>query len=120
MNRREFAGSNRLRAVAFAVLGNVVPFGIATAANFGSHELPFFIGAAGTCLAPLVVTGVGRRRPVFFYAAAFGGLLALTLMQWGEGGVNSGNSVLLMMAMIWFGLQGRDRELLAGIATLAG
>ena len=119
MNRREFAGSNRFRAIAFAVLGNVVPVGIATAANFGSHGLPFFIGAAGTCLAPLVVTGVGRRLPILFYPAAFGGLLALTLMQWGEGGVNSGNSVLLMMAMIWFGLQGRDRELLAGIATLA-
>jgi diguanylate cyclase (GGDEF)-like protein len=119
MNRHEFAGSNRFRAVAFAVLGNVVPIGIATAANFGSHKLPFFIGAVGACLAPLVVTGVGRRVPLLFYPAAFGGLLALTLMQWGEGGVDSGNSVLLMMAMIWFGLQGTDRELLAAIATLA-
>jgi GGDEF domain-containing protein len=115
MNRR----SNRFRAVTFAVLGNVVPIGIASAAHFGSHKLPFLIGAAGACLAPLVVTGLGRRRPLLFYPAAYGGLVALTLTQWGEGGVDSGNSILLMMAMIWFGLQGTDRELVAAIATLA-
>jgi GGDEF domain-containing protein len=111
--------SNRTRSVAYAVLGNVVPIGIATAAHGGSHQLPFFIGAVGSCLAPLIVTGVGRRRPFLFYPAAYGGLVTLTLLQWGEGGVASGNSILLVMPMIWFGLKGRDRELVAAAATLA-
>ena len=111
--------SNRTRAIVFAVVGNVVPVGIATAAHSGSHQLPFFIGAAGSCLAPLVVTGVGRRRPLLFYPAAYGGLVTLTLLQWGEGGVSSGNSILLVMPMIWFGLRGTDRQLVAAVATFA-
>jgi diguanylate cyclase (GGDEF)-like protein len=41
------------------------------------------------------------------------------MMQAYSGGPASGYSVLLMMAMIWFGLQASDRELLAGMGVLA-
>jgi diguanylate cyclase (GGDEF)-like protein len=40
-------------------------------------------------------------------------------MQAYSGGPASGYSVLLMMAMIWFGVQATDRELLAAIVVLA-
>ena len=53
-----------------------------------------------------------------FYAAAYGGLPALTLMQAGTGGAASGYSILLMMAMIWFGAQASDREMAVGVGVL--
>jgi diguanylate cyclase len=37
-----------------------------------------------------------------------------------SGGVASGYAVLMMMAMLWFGVQGTDREQLAGLALLIG
>ena len=81
----------------FAFIGNVVPIGIATATNFGSHRTVFFLGAAGGCIAPLVVTGVPRRHRIPFYLGAFGGIPALALMQAYTGGPASGYSVLMMM-----------------------
>jgi diguanylate cyclase (GGDEF)-like protein len=102
----------------FAFIGNVVPIGIATATNFSSHRTVFFLGAAGGCIAPLVVTGVPRRHRIPFYLGAFGGIPALALMQAYTGGPASGYSVLMMMAMIWFGLQATDRELMGGLVVL--
>ncbi len=103
----------------YAFVGNVVPIGIAIATDFSSHRPVFFIGAAGGCIAPLIVTGVSRRHRLAFYLGAFGGIPCLALMQAYTGGAASGYSVLMMMAMIWFGVQATDRELIAGIAVLA-
>jgi diguanylate cyclase (GGDEF)-like protein len=111
--------AEQTRALRFALLGNAAPIAVATATDFGSHRALFFAGAAGACVAPIVVTAVSRRHRVPFYLAAFGGLPAVTLMQAHAGGVASGYSVLMMMAMIWFGLQATDRELIAGVAVLA-
>jgi diguanylate cyclase (GGDEF)-like protein len=68
---------------------------------------------------PLIVTGVSRRHRIAFYLGAFGGIPALALMQAYTGGPASGYSVLMMMAMIWFGLQATDRELIVGMVVLA-
>jgi diguanylate cyclase (GGDEF)-like protein len=111
--------ADRRRAQRFAVLGNLVPIAVATAIDFGSHPTVFFVGAVGASVAPIVVTSVSRRHPVAFYAAAFGGIPALTMMQAYSGGAASGYSVLVMMAMLWFGLQATDRELVVGLAVLA-
>jgi diguanylate cyclase (GGDEF)-like protein len=102
----------------FAFIGNVVPIAIATATDFPSHRELFFIGAAGGCLAPLIVTAVPRRHRIAFYVGVFGGIPALALMQAYTGGAASGYSVLMMMAMVWFGLQATDRELIAGLVVL--
>jgi diguanylate cyclase (GGDEF)-like protein len=73
----------------------------------------------GACIAPVVVTMMTRRHPVPFYAAAYGGIPALTMMQAYSGGAASGYAVLMMMAMIWFGVQTSDRELAIGMGVLA-
>jgi diguanylate cyclase (GGDEF)-like protein len=78
------------------------------------------VGAAIAVVVPVIVTAASRDHPILFYPAAFGGIPGLTLMQAYTGGVASGYSVLLMMVMIWFGLQATDAELLVGIALLAG
>jgi diguanylate cyclase (GGDEF)-like protein len=119
MGPLRFNAQQRMRAMRFAFIGNVVPIAIATATDFGSHRTVFFVGAAGGCIAPLVVTGVSRRHRVPFYLGAFGGIPALALMQAYTGGPASGYSVLMMMAMIWFGLQATDRELITGLVVLA-
>lgn len=100
-------------------LGSTVPVAIATVTNLRAHYTAFFIGAACACVAPIVVTAASRSHRLLFYAAAFGGLPALTAMQSYSGGVASGYSVLSMMAMIWFGLQASDRELVAAMVLLA-
>lgn len=115
----QFNRAQRSRALRIAVLGNLVPIAVATATDFASHGTAFFVGAAGACIAPIVVTAVSRRHRVVFYAAAFGGLFALTALQANTGGAASGYSVLMMMAMVWFGLQATDRELIAGLIVLA-
>jgi diguanylate cyclase (GGDEF)-like protein len=107
------------RALRFAVLGNAVPIAVATATEFDSHHTVFFIGAVGACVAPIVVTMVSRRNPLPFYVAAYGGILALTMMQAYSGGAASPYAVLLMMAMLWFGVQATDRELAIGMGVLA-
>jgi diguanylate cyclase (GGDEF)-like protein len=109
----------RNRALRFAVLGNAVPIAVATATEFDSHHTVFFIGAVGACAAPIVVTMVSRAHPIPFYAAAYGGILALTMLQAYSGGAASPYAVLLMMAMIWFGVQATDRELAVGMGVLA-
>src|SRR3954453_5907653 len=114
-----YSARQRRRALRFAVLGNAVPIAVATATNFDSHHAVFFIGAALAATAPIVVTMVTRRRPIPFYAAAYGGIPALTMMQAYSGGAASGYAVLMMMAMIWFGVQARDRELTVGMGVLA-
>ncbi|MGA9373179.1 MAG: GGDEF domain-containing protein [Solirubrobacterales bacterium] len=114
-----YSTRQRKRALRFAVVGNVVPIAVATATDFSSHHAVFFIGAIGGCLAPIVVTLVNRRQPILFYAAAYGGIPALTMLQAYSGGASSGYSILMMMAMIWFGLRTSDRELTVGIGVLA-
>lgn len=115
-----FSRKQRKRVLRFAVIGNGLPLAVATATHFSSHHTVFFIGAVGALLAPIGVTVFSRERtPVGFYAAALGGLPALTMMQAYSGGVASGYSILMMMAMIWFGIQASDRELAAGMGILA-
>src|ERR1700742_250530 len=109
----------RARLLAFAIVGNVVPVIIATAANRWTHHAVFFVGAAIGCVAPLVVTLVPRRRRVLFWSAAFAEIPALTLMQAYSGGAAPGYSVLVIMAMVWFGLAATDLELVAGMLVLA-
>src|SRR5215212_219021 len=113
-----YSARQRRRALRFAVLGNAVPIAVATATSFGSHHTVFFIGAAVAATAPIVVTMVTRHHPIPFYAAAYGGIPALTMMQAYSGGAASGYAVM-MMAMIWFGVQTSDRELAVGMGVLA-
>jgi diguanylate cyclase (GGDEF)-like protein len=114
-----YSARQQRRALRFAVLGNVIPIAVATATNFSSHHTVFFIGAAGACIAPIVVTMMTRRHPIPFYAAAYGGIPALAMMQAYSGGAASGYAVLMMMAMIWFGVQTTDRELSVAMGVLA-
>jgi diguanylate cyclase (GGDEF)-like protein len=115
-----FNATQRRRALRFAILGNVVPVAVATATDFGSHHTVFFVGAVGACAAPIIVTMASRRRHAIpFYAAAYGGIVALTMLQAYSGGAASGYAVLMMMAMIWFGVQTSDRELMVGMGVLA-
>lgn len=109
----------RLRRIAFAIVGNVLPVAIATATDFRSHRAVFFVGAVASCIAPMVVTAVPRRHRLVFYAAVFGELPGLTLMQAYSGGAASSYSLLVIVAMVWFGLGARDLEMPAGIALLA-
>jgi diguanylate cyclase (GGDEF)-like protein len=109
----------RARDLRLALLGTVVPVLAALASDSFSHRLPFLIGAAGTCAAPLIVTLVDRRHRLAFWLGEFGGIVALTAMQSYSGGAASGYSVLVVMAMIWFGLRATARELVAGALLLA-
>ncbi len=111
--------TRRARAVGFALAGNVIPVAIATATNWSSHHTVFFVGAVGACAVPLIVTMVPPRHRTIRRAAAFAGLPMLTLLQAYSGGAASGYSVLMMMAMVWFGLQGSDEEVVAMIVLLA-
>jgi diguanylate cyclase (GGDEF)-like protein len=114
-----FSGRQRRRAFRFAVAGNTLPVAVATITDFGDHHTIFFVGAIGACLAPIVLILATRRHPLPFYAAAYGGIPALTMLQAYSGGVSSGYSILVMMAMIWFGLQTSDREIAIGLVVLA-
>lgn len=115
-----FSRKQRKRVLRFAIIGNGLPLAVATATDFSSHHTVFFIGAVGALLAPIGVAVFSRERsPVGFYAAGLGGLPALTMMQAYSGGVASGYSILMMMAMVWFGIQTSDRELAAGMVILA-
>jgi diguanylate cyclase (GGDEF)-like protein len=114
-----YSSRQRRRALRFAVLGNALPIAVATATNFDSHHTVFFIGAIGACVAPVVVTMTTRKRPIAFYVAAYGGIPALAMMQAYSGGAASGYAVLMMMAMIWFGVQTTDLELAVGMGVLA-
>ncbi len=109
----------RGRLLAFAIVGNVLPVIIATATHGWAHHAVFIVGAAVGCVAPLVVTLVPRRRRIVFWSAAFAEIPALTLMQAYTGGAASGYSVLVIMAMVWFGLAATDLELVAGMLVLA-
>jgi diguanylate cyclase (GGDEF)-like protein len=115
-----FGAIHRKRLLVAAFMGNVLPMAVATVSNFGSHPPVFFLGAAGACAASFVVVLVPRRYPVPFYLGAYGGLPCLAMLQADSGGAASGYSVLLMMPMLWFGLQATDRELVvAGVALAA-
>ncbi len=102
-----------------AVLGNIVPIAVATASNWSSHRILFFIGAVASCFAPILVTALPDHRRTTRRVAAFAGIPALTMLQAYTGGAASGYSVLMMMAMVWFGLQASDREVQGMVAMLA-
>src|SRR3954469_25123391 len=116
---KAYSARQRRRALRFAILGNAIPIAVATATNFDSHHTVFFIGAVGACIAPVVVTMMTRKHPIPFYAAAYGGIPALTMLQAYSGGAASGYAVLMMMAMIWFGVWTTDRELVVSLGVLA-
>ncbi len=109
----------RLRLIVFALIGNVLPVTIAAATERHAHHPVFFAGAIAACVASLVVALVPRRRRLAFWGAAFGLIPALTLMQAYSGGPASGYSVLVIMPMVWFGLEATDVELVAGMLVLA-
>jgi diguanylate cyclase (GGDEF)-like protein len=111
--------TGRLRLVLFALAGNVVPVGVATVSDWSSHRTVFFVGAVGSCLVPVLVTALPGRFDGTRRLLAFAGLVPLTLMQAYTGGAASGYAVLMMMAMVWFGLQANDRDVLAMIVALA-
>ena len=116
---RSFGAVHRKRLLATAFVGSVLPVAVATASNFSSHPPVFFLGAIGTCAASLVVILVPRRHRVPFYLGAYGGLPCLAMLQADSGGAASGYSILLMMPMLWFGLQATDRELVVAGVLLA-
>ena len=103
-----FSGKQRKRVLRFAIIGNGLPLAVATATDFSSHHTVFFIGAVGALLAPIGVAVFSDARRS---ASTRGprGLPALTMMQAYSGGVASGYSILMMMAMVWFGIQTSDR-----------
>jgi diguanylate cyclase (GGDEF)-like protein len=109
----------RSATLRLALAGTALPVLVAVATNGFSHRAPFLIGALVACVAALGVSLLSRRHRVLFWLAAFGGIPALMLMQSYSGGVDSGYSVLQMMAMIWFGLQATRGELLIGAGLLA-
>jgi diguanylate cyclase (GGDEF)-like protein len=109
----------RTRLLAFAIVGTVLPVIIASATDRPSHHPVFYVGAVIGCVAPLVLALVPRHRRLIFWTAAFVEIPALTLMQAYSGGPASGYSVLLVVAMVWFGLEATDLELAAGMLVLA-
>ena len=119
MGSRSLRPHGRLRLIVFALVGNVLPITIAVATERSAHRPAFFAGAIAACVAALVVAIVPRRRRLAFWAGAFGAIPALTLMQAYSGGAASGYSVLVIMAMVWFGLEATDIELAAGMIVLA-
>ena len=104
--------------IRLALLGNVIPIAIACLAGWSSHHTVFFIGAAGACMAPLLVTGLPASWTRTRRVSALAGLVALTMMQAYSGGAASGYGVLIVMPMVWFGLQAEDRDLLVMVAVL--
>jgi diguanylate cyclase (GGDEF)-like protein len=119
MGSRSLLPHGRARLLAFAIIASVVPVIIATAGDRSSHRPVFYVGAAVGCLAPLVVALVPLRRQLVFWAAAFAEIPALTLMQAYSGGAASGYSVLVIMPMVWLGLEASDLGLAAGMLVLA-
>src|SRR5215470_12036241 len=93
----------RLRLIVFALIGTVLPVTTAAATETSTHRPVFFAGAIAACIASLVVALVPRRRRIAFWGAAFAAIPALTAMQAYSGGAASGYSVLVIMAMVWFG-----------------
>lgn len=109
----------RARLIAFAIVGIVLPILIASASERSMHHPVFYVGASVACVASLVAALVPRRRRVVFCVAAFGQLPALTLMQAYSGGAGSSYAVLVIMAMLWFGLVAADIEMLVGTLVFA-
>jgi hypothetical protein len=81
MGSRSLRPHGRLRLIVFAIVCNVLPVTIAAATDRSAHRPVLFAGAIAACLASLAVAVVPRRRRLAFWAAAFGPIPALTLMQ---------------------------------------
>ena len=104
--------------ILLALCGNVIPVVIACVSRWSSHHAIFFVGAAGACAVPLLVTGLPASWTLPRRGFALAGLVPLTLMQAYTGGAASGYCVLMMMAMVWFGLQAGDRDVAIMIGGL--
>jgi diguanylate cyclase (GGDEF)-like protein len=109
----------RARAVRFAIVAGVLPVFAAAATQLSSPRALFFAGAAGGCAALVIVGALTRRRRPVVLLAELGGIVAFTLMQAHTGGVASSYALLVLIAMMWLGLQATDAELVVGIALLA-
>jgi diguanylate cyclase (GGDEF)-like protein len=109
----------RARLLAFAIVGIVLPVLIAADTDRSAHHPVFYVGAVVASVASIVSALVPRRRRVVFCVAAFGQLPALTLMQAYSGGAGSSDAVLVIMAILWFGLGAGEIEMLAGILVFA-
>jgi diguanylate cyclase (GGDEF)-like protein len=107
------------RLLAFAIVGIVLPVLIAASTDRSTHHPVFYAGAIIASLAALIAARVSRRRRVVFCLAAFAQLPALTLMQAYSGGAGSSYAVLVIMAMLWFGMVAGDVEMLVGIVVFA-
>jgi diguanylate cyclase (GGDEF)-like protein len=110
---------SRSRLIAFAVVGIVLPVVIAAGTDRWSHHPVVYVGAAIACVASVVAALVPRRRRMIFCVAAFCQLPALTLMQAYSGGAGSSDAVLVIMAMLWFGLVAGDIEMVVGMLVFA-
>lgn len=109
----------RARLLAFAVIGIVLPVLIATETDRSTHHPVFYVGAVIACIASLVAAVVPPRWRLVFCVAAFGQLPALTATQAYTGGVGSSYAVLVVMAMLWFGLVAGDLGMVAGMVVFA-
>jgi diguanylate cyclase (GGDEF)-like protein len=119
MSSSSLRPNGRARLLAFAIVGIVLPVLIAAGTDRSTHHPVFYVGAGIACFASLVTALVPRRHRVIFCVAAFGQLPALTLMQAYSGGAGSSYAVLVIMAMLWFGLVAGDIEMLVGILVFA-
>jgi diguanylate cyclase (GGDEF)-like protein len=109
----------RTRLLVFALVGIVLPVLVATETDRPSHHPIFYVGAVIACIASLVAALVPRRHRLIFCVAAFVQLPAMTLLQAYSGGAGSSYAVLVIMAMLWFGLVAGDLEMLAGVLIFA-
>src|ERR1700729_1355134 len=119
MGSRSLRPQGKLRLMVFAIIGTVLPVTIAAGTDLYGHHPVFFVGAVAACAASLIVALVPRRRRLPFWRAALGRIPALPRMQAYTGGAASGFSVLVIVAMVWFGLEATDIELVAGMLVLA-
>lgn len=109
----------RPRLIAFAMVGIVLPILVATQTDRANHHPVFYVGAAAAGLAALVAAMTHRKRRVLFGLAAFGQLPAMTAMQAYSGGAGSSYAVLVIIAMLWFGIVVSDLGMAAGIVVFA-
>jgi diguanylate cyclase (GGDEF)-like protein len=103
----------------FGLAAIVAAIAAATATDFATHRTVFFAGAAGAGAMPLLAAVAPTRLRWIRRPAGFASIPLLTLMEAYSGGVASSYAVLLMMAMIWFGLVAEERDIVAMAPLLA-
>ena len=96
--------SHRLVAIALSMLGGVLPVVVATLHDLGRHSWVFFLGAGLGIVAPMAASALPARVRLLRMLVGLAGLPGLTMMQASNGGIASPYAVLLVMAMVWYGL----------------